>query len=86
MKLSSSFFTTPFLFSDNLQRQKIDLDIVIICGMIVIEQIFESVGTMGKYEKVELTNMCMVYDNDGNILVQDRVQKDWSGITFPGGI
>ena len=35
--------------------------------------------------KIILTNMCMVYDNNGNILVQDRVSKDWPGINFPGG-
>ncbi len=40
---------------------------------------------MAKYEKVELTNMCMVYDDEGNVLVQDRVDKKWGGITFPGG-
>ena len=40
---------------------------------------------MHSYEKAELTNMCMIYDDDGNILVQDRVSKLWSGITFPGG-
>ncbi|MGN1421120.1 MAG: 8-oxo-dGTP diphosphatase [Eubacterium sp.] len=40
---------------------------------------------MSKYEKVELTNMCMVYDDNGNVLVQDRVDKRWGGVTFPGG-
>ncbi len=30
------------------------------------------------------TNMCMVYDDD-NILVLNRVKKDWPGLTFPGG-
>lgn len=39
---------------------------------------------MSRAEKVILTNMCMVYDNKGNILVQERVNKDWPGITFPG--
>lgn len=29
--------------------------------------------------------MCMIYDDDGNILVQDRVSKQWGGVTFPGG-
>lgn len=29
--------------------------------------------------------MCMVYDDAGNILVQDRLNPDWPGITFPGG-
>lgn len=36
-------------------------------------------------EKAVFTNMCMVYDNKGNILVQDRLNSDWPGITFPGG-
>lgn len=36
-------------------------------------------------ERVELTNMCMVYDDEGRILVQNRIKKDWSGVTFPGG-
>ena len=30
-------------------------------------------------------NLCMVYDGQGNILVQNRRKKDWSGVTFPGG-
>ena len=29
--------------------------------------------------------MCMVYDDNENILAQDRVSKDWPGLTFPGG-
>lgn len=40
---------------------------------------------MAKVELVKLTNMCMVYDNDGNVLVQDRNDPNWSGMTFPGG-
>ena len=36
-------------------------------------------------EKAIFTNMCMVYDQDGNILVQDRKKKDWPGFCFPGG-
>lgn len=39
---------------------------------------------MASEEKCILTNMCMVYDGD-RILVQDRVNPNWSGITFPGG-
>lgn len=38
-----------------------------------------------KYEEIELTNMCMIYDNDGNVVVQDKRSKSWGGITFPGG-
>lgn len=40
---------------------------------------------MERCEKVMLTNMCMVYDKDGNILVQDKKNKNWGGVTFPGG-
>ena len=39
---------------------------------------------MAKKETCVLTNMCMVYDGD-KVLVQDRVDKGWPGITFPGG-
>ena len=34
---------------------------------------------------VKLTIMCMVYKNDGSFLVENRVKKDWPGLTFPGG-
>ena len=40
---------------------------------------------MARRETVVLTNMCMVYDNEGNILVQDRLAPDWPEVTFPGG-
>ena len=36
-------------------------------------------------EVVTLTNMCMVYDDNGNVLVQDKVDTKWCGWTFPGG-
>lgn len=37
-------------------------------------------------ENVILTNMCMVYDDNGNVLVQKRKDTDrWPGIAFPGG-
>lgn len=39
---------------------------------------------MSRIEKVEFTNMCMVYDAD-RVVVIDRRKKDWPGITFPGG-
>ena len=40
---------------------------------------------MERTEIVTLTNMCMVYDEEGNVLVQDKVHKEWRGLTFPGG-
>ena len=40
---------------------------------------------MEKYSKVILSNMCMIYNDKDEILVQMRVKKDWSGLTFPGG-
>lgn len=36
-------------------------------------------------EVVTLTNMCMVYDDKGNVVVQDKVDDEWGGLTFPGG-
>ena len=40
---------------------------------------------MGRKETVELTNMCMVEDGKGNVLVQNRLDPNWSGIVYPGG-
>ena len=40
---------------------------------------------MSRAEQVILTNLCMVYDGAGNILVQDRKDPSWPGICFPGG-
>lgn len=40
---------------------------------------------MPRNETVVLTNMCMVYDNRGNVLVEDRLDPSWPGICFPGG-
>ena len=40
---------------------------------------------MSRSEKAIFTNLCMVYDGAGNILVQDRKKADWPGICFPGG-
>ena len=39
---------------------------------------------MAREETCILTNMCMLCDGD-RILVQDRRNPDWPGITFPGG-
>ena len=40
---------------------------------------------MSLSEQAIFTNLCMVYDRAGNILVQDRKDPDWPGICFPGG-
>ena len=40
---------------------------------------------MAETEKAIFTNMCMISDDHGNILVQDRQNPNWPGITFPGG-
>ena len=40
---------------------------------------------MAKTEKAIFTNMCMISDGRGNILVEERVKDDWRGIAFPGG-
>ena len=41
---------------------------------------------MARMEEVELTNMCMVCDAKGNVLVQDKKgDRTWHGWNFPGG-
>ena len=40
---------------------------------------------MGREERAEFTNMCMISDEAGNVLVLDRQNPDWPGVTFPGG-
>ena len=41
---------------------------------------------MSRNEEVELTNMCMICDGKGNVLVQDKVNHPtWHGWNFPGG-
>ncbi len=40
---------------------------------------------MARTEQAIFTNLCMVYDDKGHILVQDRKNPNWKGITFPGG-
>ena len=39
---------------------------------------------MVRTEQVTITNMCMIY-NGTKVLIQDKIDDDWSGITFPGG-
>lgn len=34
---------------------------------------------------VTLTNMCMLTNKEGKILVENRLNPNWPGITFPGG-
>ena len=41
---------------------------------------------MSRNEEVELTNMCMISDRHGNVLVQHKISSTkWSGWAFPGG-
>jgi 8-oxo-dGTP diphosphatase len=39
---------------------------------------------MARTEIVTITNMCMIY-NGNKVLVQDKIDDDYCGITFPGG-
>ena len=39
---------------------------------------------MREKESVVITNMCMVMDGS-RVLVQDRLDHEWPGLTFPGG-
>ena len=40
---------------------------------------------MGRAHPIELTNMCMLRRADGKVLVQNRRDPSWGGLTFPGG-
>ena len=40
---------------------------------------------MSRQETVTLTNMVMIEDENGKILVEDKVDPHWKGISFPGG-
>ena len=41
---------------------------------------------MARTEDVELTNMCMICDGNGNVLVQNKKNHPtWHGWNFPGG-
>ena len=44
----------------------------------------EAVG-MSRAERTILTNMCMVSDGCGNVLMQNRTDPAWPGLSFPGG-
>ena len=39
---------------------------------------------MSRMEEVELTNMCMICEGE-QILVQDKINSSYTGVTFPGG-
>ena len=39
---------------------------------------------MSRLENVTITNMCMIYDGS-KVLIQDKTDADYHGITFPGG-
>lgn len=40
---------------------------------------------MERTENTELMNLCMIYDQKGRVLMQNRRKKNWPGVTFPGG-
>lgn len=40
---------------------------------------------MERSEQAIFTNLCLICDGKGNILVEDRRDPDWPGICFPGG-
>ena len=49
---------------------------------VIAEELEEEVAVI---EKVIFMNMCMVYDKEGNVVALDKVGKNYSGTTFPGG-
>ena len=43
------------------------------------------IGKLERLDKVIITNMCMIYDDKGNVLVENKIRKQDSGFIFPGG-
>lgn len=43
------------------------------------------IGKLERQDKVILTNMCMIYDDKGNTLVENKIRKQGNGLIFPGG-
>ena len=41
---------------------------------------------MSRTETAIFTNLCMVYDDAGNILVLDRKDPSWPGSVFPAAM
>lgn len=41
------------------------------------------IGKLERQDKVILTNMCMIYDDKGNVLVENKIRKQGSGLIFP---
>ena len=40
---------------------------------------------MSRSEQAIFTNLCLIYDEKENILLQDRKDSSWPGVCFPGG-
>jgi len=40
---------------------------------------------MERKQTAELTNLVMVYDDSGNVLVEEKVGSNYRGLIFPGG-
>ncbi len=40
---------------------------------------------MARQESAIFTNLIMLYDEEGRILVEDRKDPNWPGLCFPGG-
>ena len=40
---------------------------------------------MNRKTPVELTNMCMIYDDQGNVLVEEKLVHNSKGLILPGG-
>ncbi len=40
---------------------------------------------MERTERAEFTVMCLVKDDEGRLLLEDRVDPEWPGVLLPGG-
>lgn len=74
--------------ADDLEEnfKKVQVKINSVIGRQVTVTVDRPLGSYHpeQIEKVTMTNMCMVFDGN-KVLVQDKKDDDYSGITFPGG-
>lgn len=79
--LNTSYAVSLFLNQVILKKS---IPFSITADEISLEEVIKN-NNKHRQKETKLTIMCMVYKEDGSFLVENRVKKDWPGLTFPGG-
>jgi 8-oxo-dGTP diphosphatase len=72
------FFRNNLLYYFIIKFIYIFIEFNKICSIILI-------NVRGNIMNSKIMNMCMIYNEKGEVLVQDRIKENWKGIAFPGG-